>query len=646
MIDRCDPGPDEELSAPAELARCELLDEYWENLNSPSGGEAVSRPLDPRSPELGLARDLEVLNLLHALRHSDEIGDRSQARTVRLLPARSALPQPSDGELGRVESGGERAVAGSKDPGGETPGTAEPGAVQVALPRQIGKYVVIDLLDGGGQGQVFRVLHRKLGKEFVLKLARRPIVFEPPGVAEPVTHSTLHREGKLLAQLDHPNLVRVVDLDVHEGRLFVVMERVHGLTLDQFADQHRPGPRRAAALVGELARAVAYLHARGVVHQDIKPRNVLIDEDGRPRLIDFGLARQRHVWSSDADNPIGGTAEYMSPEQALGRTDRLGPCTDIFGLGGLLYHLLTHRPLYQGATWISSRWQAMNADYVPISQVNPAAPRSLELICRKALSAEPNDRFHTAGELEQALSRYLSRRGLAWPALGGAVACAAVLLALELRYRFDRNAGANLTTPPPPPAIAAPVRLMIETLRVDHFTTRDGVWKSLPIGLSTTVHEGEEATVYAELSSPAYGYLLALNPDGKVQLCEPRTAVEEPLQGSIIRFPDSTPYFPFTDGSGLQVFLVLCARRPLPAYEKWAGKAWLEENWKQVGVEESRGVWRHDGQAATLVSSTARGPLRQGPGPPALFDKVCRHLATLPDIDAIQAIAFPVIPKE
>ena len=163
-------------------------------------------------------------------------------------------------------------------------------------PTRIGKYLTVERLGEGGQAQVFRVLHPELAKDFVLKLSRRPIKAK---IESQAGSDRLRREGRVLAGCDHPNLVRVVDLDVHEGRLFVVMEHVPGLTLDRFVHQYRPGPRQAARLVAELARAVAYLHHRGIVHQDIKPQNVLVDDRGRPRLIDFGLARLQHPWSED-----------------------------------------------------------------------------------------------------------------------------------------------------------------------------------------------------------------------------------------------------------------------------------------------------------------------------------------------------------
>ena len=166
--------------------------------------------------------------------------------------------------------------------------------------RQIGRYLVLELLGEGGQGQVYRVIHPELRKEFVLKLARRGIA------ADPASRERLLREARLLAECAHPNLVKVVDLDFHDGRPFVVMEHVHGLNLEQYAEQRRPGPRAIARLVAELARGGDYIHARGIIHQDIKPKNVLIDEENRPRLIDFGLARLQHAWSEDATGSTGG----------------------------------------------------------------------------------------------------------------------------------------------------------------------------------------------------------------------------------------------------------------------------------------------------------------------------------------------------
>src|SRR5207253_2793446 len=147
------------------------------------------------------------------------------------------------------------------------------------------------------------------------------------------------------------------------------------------------------------------------------------------RLIDFGLARLRHAWSEDTTRWTGGTDLYMSPEQAQGRADRVGTWTDVFGLGGLLYHLLTGRPLYQGASRVSVLLQAMKAEYVPVHQINRRMPRAMEQICHKALAADPERRYRTAVELERALGWFLARR---WIGIAAAGLTAAAVLAVAM----------------------------------------------------------------------------------------------------------------------------------------------------------------------------------------------------------------------
>jgi serine/threonine protein kinase len=639
MIDQGPSDQDEPEDDSPELALCVVLDEYWEELQRKSDPDSRRRLSDRDVPDQAVAGDLEVLNLLHQLRQSAlEVSDASQAPTVIVSEPFWPGLRSRAADLGRLKGSGGDPMSGPAPEVPASPTGAERAETVARPPRRIGKYLVVELLDEGGQAQVFRVLHPELGKEFVLKLARRPMRPAIDSAADPADRQGLLREGRLLAQCDHPNLVRVVDLDAHEGHLFVVMEHVAGLTLEQFTDQNRPGPRRAARLVAELARAVAYLHDRGIVHQDIKPKNVLVDDQGRPRLIDFGLARRKHAWSGDTVEGIGGTAAYMSPEQVLGRADRIGPWTDVFGLGGLLYHLLTRRPLYQGASGISVLRQAMKAEYVPVRQVNRTVPRALERICHKALAADPERRYRTAGALERALRRFLTRR---WLAAAGLIVLSLIAVApIAQRARAPRvTPSSNLPSAPAP--------LKINALRVEHFGSRDGSWQALgPICLSSrTILEGDDVRVSAELDAPAYCYLIALNPDGKVQLCLPPNDSEPPGQAAEIRFEEST-YFPLTDGPGLQAFVVLASPRPLPAYAQWSGSGWLKRRWQHVAADDVDGVWRHDGRVPTLVSSVPRGPLRKRPGPPAPFDEACKYLAMLPEVETIQAIAFPVRPKE
>jgi serine/threonine protein kinase len=634
MIDQQRSDPDDPGEELQELAPCALLDEYWDKLQRQSSPDSQRWLGDRDSPDGAVAGDLQVLNRLHQLRRSERSGNAPSQAQTRIVSESSALGRERwwayPETLREAECDQIGKPARSPPEAGEEEKT-------IAWPQRIGKYLVVELLDAGGQALVFRVLHPELGKEFVLKLARRPMETAIDAAGDPAVRQGLLREGRLLAQCDHPNLVRVVDLDTHEGRPFVVMEHVAGLTLEQFADQHRPGPRQAVRLVAELARALAYLHGRGIVHQDIKPRNVLVDDQGRPRLIDFGLARIKHAWSDDISERIGGTVAYMSPEQALGRADRIGPRTDIFGLGGLLYHLLTQRPLYLGVSRQSVLRQAMKAEYVPVREVNRRVPRSLERICRKALAADPERRYRTAVELERALRRFLARRWIAAACLIVLSMMAVALVAPGvLAPRVERSTIVD----------SSPTPLRIDALKVEHFGLRDGSWQALgPIGLSQRpVFEGDEVRVSADLDAPACSYLIALNPDGMVQLCLPTKASEPPERSAEIHFEEST-YFPLSDGPGLQAFVVVSSRLPLPPYARWSASDWLKQHWKHLPANDLYGVWRHDGRVPTLVSSVPRGLIRKGPGPPVPFGEVCKYLATLPDVQAIQAIAFPVKPK-
>ena len=211
---------------------------------------------------------------------------------------------------------------------------------QGAMPDAIGKYKVVGWLDGGGEADVYRVVHIKLGNDLVLKLSRRRVGAD--------NQSGLVEEGRLLVDLEHPNLVRIYDLDFHDDRPFLVMEYVHGRNLEEYAGEEPVTPRRAAALVAKLAEVMAVAHRHGITHCDIKPRNILIDKLGEPRLIDFGMARLRHAWSDRAASTWGGTVAYMAPEQARLEIDRIGPRSDIFALGGVLYFLLTGQAPFRG----------------------------------------------------------------------------------------------------------------------------------------------------------------------------------------------------------------------------------------------------------------------------------------------------------
>jgi tetratricopeptide (TPR) repeat protein len=265
---------------------------------------------------------------------------------------------------------------------------------------------------------VFRALDPGLDRDVAIKWSHQTIASE--------TRDLLAREGKVLAQLDLPGIVRVFDLDVHEGRPFLVMEYVRGCNLRQFAAREGVAVADAVRLVAQLARTLAAAHARGIIHQDIKPGNILMDEAGRPRMADFGLARHRGLWSEPDDHqPSGGTLDYMAPEQ-LAEPERLSPASDLHGLTGVLFFLLTG----QAPRRLPDN-PALAQEQVRGGEINWALlegkriPQRLADICRKGLAVDPARRYQKASDLAVDLEQFLrKRRGLRVLAAGLAAAAA------------------------------------------------------------------------------------------------------------------------------------------------------------------------------------------------------------------------------
>ena len=270
---------------------------------------------------------------------------------------------------------------------------------------RIGKYLVLGELGSGGQGKVYRAVHPSLAREVVVKISH---VRE--GVPAHV-RDELAREGRLLAELDHPHLARVHDFDFHDGEPFLVMEYVPGANLEQYARQAKLGPEKIAALTAKIARAVAAVHRKGVVHRDLKPRNIMIDTAGEPRLIDFGLALADSPWRSDARNEyVVGTLAYMAPEQAVVGADRVGPAADLFALGGVLYFLVTGKAPFKGRDFSDALAKVAANDHDRTSLDLATAPESLKAICRKLMATKPEDRYASADDAAQALERVATPR--------------------------------------------------------------------------------------------------------------------------------------------------------------------------------------------------------------------------------------------
>jgi tRNA A-37 threonylcarbamoyl transferase component Bud32 len=406
-------------------------------------------------------------------------------------------------------------------------------------PMEVGKYLIVGTLGEGAQAVVYRGLHPALGRDVVLKLAKQ----SPPPSDD--LRAGLVQEGKLLSMLDHPGIARVLDLDFHEGKPYLVIEHVEGVDLEKYA-AGGASPRQAADIVAQVAQAVASAHDQGVVHYDIKPRNILIrDEDTSPVLIDFGLALLRKAGGSDYTP--GGTLAYMAPEQARGEADQVGPCSDVFALGAVLYHLLTGQPPFQGSSPGEVMRKAMACDWDRKLLDASPAPARLKGLCQWALSPRPKDRPHTARAFAEALEKEpaSNTRRLLW---AGVIALPLALVALAALY-WPR--------PLPPAPRAQVLARLVEPLDGDKervsFLTGDKVQ------LRLRIPPGSQAALYW------------LGSEGAVE--------ELPLheaEPGLLRYP-ATGVAPVNGPPGTDVLLAVCSRngRPLPTAAEV--KRWLRE---------------------------------------------------------------------
>jgi serine/threonine protein kinase len=221
-----------------------------------------------------------------------------------------------------------------------------------------------------------------------------------------------HREGRLSARLDHPNIVRIYDYSEHEGRFYFSMEFLEGGSLkDRIRAGGESTPEEIAELLATLADAVQYAHDQGVVHRDLKPSNVLFTRDGRPKIADFGMAKRLdgNATRLTQSHTIIGTANYMAPEQAAGRGKNATPQTDVYALGAILYEVLTGQPPFNSEDWMEILLQVRTQPPIPPALRRPGVPEALDRLCLRCLEKEPEKRPATAAVLAQELRQIRDR---------------------------------------------------------------------------------------------------------------------------------------------------------------------------------------------------------------------------------------------
>jgi WD40 repeat protein len=304
---------------------------------------------------------------------------------------------------------GRHSAAGETSVGGTVRASGPPPADLPSLPG----YEVLERLGHGGAGVVYRARQTALGRDVALKLLR-----DWPG-ADAKDLERVLEEARALARLKHPHVVQIHAVEEYRpadgGRPvpLLCLEYVEGGNLaGRLRGQPLPA-RTAAALVETLARAAAYLHERGLIHCDLKPANVLLDPSGEhaaglgvPKIADFGFARLTGPDAAGRGDTIGGTAGYMAPEQAAGKTAEISTATDVYALGAILYECLTGRPPFLGATRKEVLDQVVSCEPVPPQRLQPGVPRDLETICLKCLQKQPAKRYATAQALADDLRRF------------------------------------------------------------------------------------------------------------------------------------------------------------------------------------------------------------------------------------------------
>jgi serine/threonine-protein kinase len=269
------------------------------------------------------------------------------------------------------------------------------------------KYELLEEIGRGGMGVVYRARQKDLDRFVAVKMILSHLLASQRQIER------FYAEARAAGRLSHPHIVRVLEVGEVLGQHYFAMDFVRGSSLAELLERGPLPAEKAAGWLAPIARAVEYLHQQEIIHRDLKPSNILLDEREHPYLTDFGLAKML-VEAADhsRSEAIVGTPSYMAPEQVAGGSTRAGPLLDVYGLGAILYEMLTGQPPFRGETPIETLTSVLDAEPVPPHQLQTAVSRELENVCLKCLEKNPAARYARAAEVAEDLERFLRGEGL------------------------------------------------------------------------------------------------------------------------------------------------------------------------------------------------------------------------------------------
>ena len=268
---------------------------------------------------------------------------------------------------------------------------------------QLGDYEILGELGRGGMGVVYKARQVTLGRNVALKMIRSGCL------ASDIDVQRFRLEAQAAGRLSHPAIVQVYQVGEIGGDHFFSMEYIEGETLSEYSQANKLAPKEIAQLVKQISEAIHFAHEHGVLHRDLKPSNIMLDDNRSPRITDFGLAKDMD--SEDQLTSTGsalGTPSYMPPEQAQAKREAITSRSDIYSLGAILYSLIAGRPPFRAKSLVELLMMVIHDEPTPPRDHNAQCPRDLEAICLKCLEKDPEDRYASAQELADDLTRFLN----------------------------------------------------------------------------------------------------------------------------------------------------------------------------------------------------------------------------------------------